>query len=110
MIRYEEYLLAVGLTLARRHRPVWSHERRRVVCRCGSDMPCRSRRKLVSRDDWPAHRELSTLLTVHTKGAEDFCTRCRMGYGLVAYPCQPVRVAVRTFGTELAERLLDGLR
>ncbi|OON28882.1 hypothetical protein BSA16_24285 [Micromonospora sp. Rc5] len=46
MVRSDEYLLAAALTLARRHRPVWSWIRWRRVCRCGSELPCRAKRRV----------------------------------------------------------------
>ncbi|RNL98620.1 hypothetical protein EFE23_13540 [Micromonospora solifontis] len=52
---YEEYLLAAALTLARRHRPVWSWRRWRRVCRCGADLPCHVRHRVpIGRGHWPA--------------------------------------------------------
>ncbi|WP_165440064.1 hypothetical protein [Micromonospora kangleipakensis] len=54
-VSYEEYLLAVALTLARRHRPVrcW----RRWRCRCGADLPCRTRHRIpIGRGHWPGER------------------------------------------------------
>ncbi|WFE61961.1 hypothetical protein [Micromonospora sp. WMMD714] len=41
-IRQDDYLLAAMLTLARRHRPVWSWRRWRRVCHCGAELPCRA--------------------------------------------------------------------
>ncbi|OKI53588.1 hypothetical protein A6A27_32740 [Micromonospora sp. CB01531] len=53
-VAYEEYLLAVALTLVRRHRPVWSWRRWRRVCRCGVDLPCRARHRIpINRGHWP---------------------------------------------------------
>nr|WP_242624227.1 hypothetical protein [Micromonospora kangleipakensis] len=53
-ISYEEYLVAVALTLARRHRPVWSWRKWRQVCRCGADLPCRARHRIpINRGHWP---------------------------------------------------------
>jgi hypothetical protein len=52
--RTEEYLIAVALTLARRHRPVWSWRKWRRVCRCGLDLPCRARHRIpINRGHWP---------------------------------------------------------
>ncbi|MGC4769138.1 hypothetical protein ACLQ25_09155 [Micromonospora sp. DT44] len=52
---YEEYLVAVALTLARRHRPAWSWSRWRYACRCGSDLPCRTRHRIpISHAHWPS--------------------------------------------------------
>lgn len=45
-VAYEEYLLAVALTLVRPHRPVWSWRRWRRVCRCGADLPCHARHRI----------------------------------------------------------------
>lgn len=57
-VAHEAYLLAVALTLARRHRPVWSWRRWRRICRCGADLPCRARHRIpVSRDHWPTGEE-----------------------------------------------------
>lgn len=57
-VTYEAYLLAVAMTLARRHRPVWSWRRWRRVCRCGADLPCRHRHRLpISRDHWPTRAQ-----------------------------------------------------
>jgi hypothetical protein len=109
MIRYDEYLVAVAVTLARRHRPIWSRELARTVCRCGSELPCRVRESMLRRNDWPAHRQLARVLTEHTRGPGDSCTRCRMASRPVDYPCGAVTVAVRTFAEELADRILDGL-
>ncbi|ATO15545.1 hypothetical protein CO540_18255 [Micromonospora sp. WMMA2032] len=54
-VSYEEYLIAVALTLARRHRPVWSWERWRKVCRCGSELPCRTTHRIpINRGHWPS--------------------------------------------------------
>lgn len=54
-VSYDEYVLAVALTLARRHRPVWSWQHWRHVCRCGSDLPCRSRHSIpINRGHWPS--------------------------------------------------------
>lgn len=54
-VSYEEYVLAVALTLARRHRPVWSWRHWRHVCRCGSSLPCRSRHRIpINRGHWPS--------------------------------------------------------
>ncbi|WFE57650.1 hypothetical protein [Micromonospora sp. WMMD712] len=51
---YEEYVVAVALTLARRHRPVWSWKRWRRVCRCGAELPCRARHRIpIGRAHWP---------------------------------------------------------
>ncbi|MEU8023472.1 MULTISPECIES: hypothetical protein [Micromonospora] len=53
-VTYEEYVVAVALTLARRHRPVWSWKRWRRVCRCGAELPCRARHRIpISRAHWP---------------------------------------------------------
>ncbi|HEY0697564.1 MAG TPA: hypothetical protein VGD43_07110 [Micromonospora sp.] len=110
MIRYDEYVLAVALTVARWHRPVWSDTQRRAACRCGADLPCQARERVVRRRDWPGHRQVVRVLAEHPRDTGGFCGRCRMGYGLVRYPCSPVRIAVHTFMTELGDRILDGLR
>ncbi|MFC0003831.1 hypothetical protein [Micromonospora siamensis] len=53
-VRYDEYLVATALTLARRHRSVWSWRRWRWVCRCGADLPCRNRHRIpISSAHWP---------------------------------------------------------
>ncbi|TYB34799.1 hypothetical protein FXF50_26685 [Micromonospora sp. AP08] len=53
-VSYEEYLFAVALTLARRHRPVWSWRHWRRICRCGATLPCRSRHRIpINRGHWP---------------------------------------------------------
>lgn len=43
-VSFDEYLIATALTLARRHRPVWSWQRWRRICRCGNELPCHTRR------------------------------------------------------------------
>lgn len=108
-VRYDDYVLAAGLALARRHRPVWSRERNGMTCRCGADLPCRITRLILARDEWPGHRQMTGTMTVHTRDAAGFCTHCRIGHRIVRYPCQPVRVAVRTFAADLAELILDNL-
>ncbi|MTK00749.1 hypothetical protein FF096_01665 [Micromonospora sp. CP22] len=53
-VSYGEYVAAVALTLAYRHRPVWSWRRWRRVCRCGADLPCRVRHRVpINRGHWP---------------------------------------------------------
>lgn len=53
-VSYDEYLVAVALTLARRHRPLWVRGR----CVCGVDLPCRvAHRPLIGRRHWPAQDE-----------------------------------------------------
>jgi hypothetical protein len=53
-VSYGEYLSAVAMTLARRHRPVWSWQRWRRICRCGSDLPCHARHRVpINRGHWP---------------------------------------------------------
>ncbi|MBW4701009.1 MULTISPECIES: hypothetical protein [unclassified Micromonospora] len=53
-VTYVEYLTAVALTLRRRHRPVWSADRRQIVCRCGNDLPCQVRHRVpINRGHWP---------------------------------------------------------
>ncbi|WP_406068235.1 hypothetical protein [Micromonospora sp. NBC_01638] len=57
-VSYEEYLVAAALTLARRHRPVWSWRRWRWACRCGADLPCQVRHRIpMSRGHWPTEEE-----------------------------------------------------
>lgn len=57
-VSYEEYLAAVALTLARRHRPVWSWQRWRRICRCGSELPCQARHRVpINRGHWPTDAE-----------------------------------------------------
>ncbi|MEH1017677.1 hypothetical protein V6U90_31960 [Micromonospora sp. CPCC 206060] len=42
------------MTLARRHRPVWSWQRWRRVCRCGNELPCQARHRIpINRGHWP---------------------------------------------------------
>ncbi|PYC73514.1 hypothetical protein C7C45_06480 [Micromonospora arborensis] len=54
-VTYDEYVIAVALTLARRHRPIWSWRHWRRVCRCGADLPCRSRHLIpINRGHWPS--------------------------------------------------------
>jgi hypothetical protein len=58
MVPYEEYLAAVAMTLARRHRPTWSWEKWRRVCGCGSELPCHTTHRIpISRDHWPSQEE-----------------------------------------------------
>ncbi|MEV4771017.1 hypothetical protein [Micromonospora humida] len=53
-VSYDGYVAAVALTLARRHRPVWSWQRWRWICRCGAELPCRSRHRIpINRGHWP---------------------------------------------------------
>ncbi|WP_329015033.1 hypothetical protein OG271_07790 [Micromonospora rifamycinica] len=53
-VTYDEYLTAVALTLRRRHRPAWSVDRKRIVCRCGSELPCSGRHRVpINRGHWP---------------------------------------------------------
>ncbi|WP_244454447.1 hypothetical protein [Micromonospora echinofusca] len=55
---YEQFLSAVALTLARRHRPVWSWPAWRWVCRCGAELPCRYRHRVpIGRQHWPTEAE-----------------------------------------------------
>lgn len=57
-VPYDEYLIAAALTLARRHRPVWCWRRWRRVCRCGAELPCRSRHRIpINRRHWPTEEE-----------------------------------------------------
>lgn len=57
-VAYGEYLFSVALTLAARHRPVWSWRRWRRVCRCGADLPCGTRHRIpISRHHWPTGEE-----------------------------------------------------
>ncbi|TBL41469.1 hypothetical protein EYA84_06180 [Verrucosispora sp. SN26_14.1] len=60
-VSYDEYLLAAALTIASRHRPVWSWQRWRRVCRCGNDLPCRNRHRVpINRGHWlPSDRSWS---------------------------------------------------
>jgi hypothetical protein len=109
-VSFQGYLSAAALALARKHRPVWSTSQRRMTCRCGTDLPCRVRQVFTSRDDWPSHRQLSQVIGLHRRGDDGFCTDCRMVFGLVQYPCTEVRLAVRTFAAELADRILEDLR
>ncbi|MFG2108834.1 hypothetical protein [Micromonospora chersina] len=54
-VSYDEYVLAAALTFARRHRPVWSWQQWRRICRCGDDLPCRSRHLIpINRGHWPS--------------------------------------------------------
>nr|WP_246140693.1 hypothetical protein [Micromonospora olivasterospora] len=53
-VPYDAYVLAVALTLARRHRPAWSWRRWEWICRCGTDLPCRARHRIpMNRGHWP---------------------------------------------------------
>ncbi|MER5458116.1 hypothetical protein ABT008_25415 [Micromonospora sp. NPDC002389] len=53
MVSYEKYVLLTALTLAQRHRPVWSWRKWRMVCRCGSSLPCRARHRVpINRGHW----------------------------------------------------------
>jgi len=53
-VSYAEYLTAVAMTLARRHRPMWRLHR----CACGAELPCRFRHRIpISRDHWPTQEE-----------------------------------------------------
>ncbi|SCL49431.1 hypothetical protein GA0070606_1468 [Micromonospora citrea] len=53
-VSYDEYVLAAALTLARRHRPVWSWRHWRHICRCGAILPCRSLHRIpINRGHWP---------------------------------------------------------
>ena len=54
MLENDSYLQAHLAALARRHRPQWSWARLRMVCRCGADLPCRTR--AVPRRHDPGHR------------------------------------------------------
>ncbi|HEY0696481.1 MAG TPA: hypothetical protein VGD43_01580 [Micromonospora sp.] len=109
-VTHEQYLMAVSLAMARRHRAVWSPERRGLICRCGSALPCRIRQVLLApQQGTPAERQMFRALADHIRNPDGFCARCRMVYGLVRYPCSPVRLAVQTFATELGDRILDGL-
>ncbi|MFV2009763.1 MULTISPECIES: hypothetical protein [unclassified Micromonospora] len=54
MVSYDEYLVAVAATLARRHRPQWSWRRWRRTCRCGAELPCRTLHRVpINRGHWP---------------------------------------------------------
>ncbi|MFF4809868.1 hypothetical protein ACFY03_16810 [Micromonospora chersina] len=53
-VSYDQYLSAVAMTLARRHRPAWSWRKWKWTCRCGADLPCRNRHRIpINRDHWP---------------------------------------------------------
>ncbi|QGN50086.1 hypothetical protein ACN26Y_00060 [Micromonospora sp. WMMD558] len=57
-VSYDGYLLAVALTLARRHRPVWSWSLWRRVCRCGAELPCHARHRIpIRRGHWPGEEQ-----------------------------------------------------
>ncbi|MEH0819775.1 MULTISPECIES: hypothetical protein [unclassified Micromonospora] len=57
-VSYEDYVVAVALTLARRHRPVWSWRRCRRICRCGAELPCRARHRIsIRRGHWPGEEQ-----------------------------------------------------
>ncbi|MCW3842209.1 hypothetical protein ONA70_19110 [Micromonospora yasonensis] len=57
-VSYDDYLLAVALTLARRHRPVWSWQRWRRTCRCGAELPCRAQHRIPMRcGHWPGEEQ-----------------------------------------------------
>lgn len=52
-LSYDQYVIAVALTLGRRHRPTWSWRKWKRICCCGSDLPCRSRHRVpISREHW----------------------------------------------------------
>ncbi|MEV4758594.1 hypothetical protein AB0J86_26305 [Micromonospora sp. NPDC049559] len=53
-VTYGEYLTAVALTLARRHRPLWLVNR----CACGAILPCHATHRIpISRDHWPRQED-----------------------------------------------------
>lgn len=53
-ITYDEYVAAVALTFRHRHHPVWSVDRKRIVRRCGTELPCRFRHRVpINRGHWP---------------------------------------------------------
>ena len=57
-VSYDQYLIAVAMTLARRHRPAWSWRKWAWVCRCGVDLPCRNRHRIpINRGHWPEQEE-----------------------------------------------------
>lgn len=57
-VPYDAYVLAVALTLARRHRSVWCWRRWRRICRCGGELPCRARHQIpINRGHWPVEGE-----------------------------------------------------
>ncbi|MFI0795351.1 hypothetical protein ACH4OY_22135 [Micromonospora rubida] len=57
-VTYGQYLAAVAMTLARRHKPVWSWIRWRYVCKCGNELPCRHRHRIpISRGNWPSEED-----------------------------------------------------
>ncbi|WFE97172.1 hypothetical protein [Micromonospora sp. WMMD987] len=57
-VPYDGYLSAAALTLARRHRQVWSWRTWSRLCRCGADLPCHARHRLpISRGHWPTEEE-----------------------------------------------------
>lgn len=56
-VTYDEYVIAAALTLARRHKPVWSWTKWRRVCRCGSTLPCHFRHRIpINAGHWPTDR------------------------------------------------------
>lgn len=53
-VSYDQYLIAVAMTLARRHRPVWLWRKWKWTCRCSADLPCHSRHVIpINRGHWP---------------------------------------------------------
>ena len=53
-VSYAEYLCAVAMTFARRHRPLWLSRK----CRCGAELPCRATHLIpIRRDHWPGEEE-----------------------------------------------------
>jgi hypothetical protein len=53
-VSYGEYLSAVAMTLARRHRPLWLVRK----CACGGDLPCRATHRIpIRREHWPSQEE-----------------------------------------------------
>ncbi|RKN32271.1 hypothetical protein D7044_13485 [Micromonospora musae] len=53
-VSYDQYVTAVAMTLAQRHRPAWSWRNWAWICRCGVDLPCRNRHRIpINRGHWP---------------------------------------------------------
>ncbi|WP_432900036.1 hypothetical protein ACQP1S_25525 [Micromonospora matsumotoense] len=62
-IHRDDYLLTAALTLASRHRPVWSWRRWRRVCQCGAELSCRAwHHTPISRASRPTVGELPLLI------------------------------------------------
>ncbi|RZT80664.1 hypothetical protein EV382_3922 [Micromonospora violae] len=57
-VRFHDCLLSAVMTLAWLHRPTWSCLGRRYVCRCGAELPCRSRHRIPwNQPQWPGEHQ-----------------------------------------------------